>query len=216
MLAKLYGGRRIDALDALLLPEVRDVKAASDESLLATMAGHAPPAFWIAFALPADAPKELASTATADARASHAANHVRLGRLYWRRADFVDAAYDASPGETPESKMILALALALARADVGSAVEMMRAPSPAALGLWHTEPLDVVAQGGGPYAGMAAYDAAYLRSLCPDRDDPAAWMRDVAKRFHDAEAMLTGADQKKAAAAHARDAEEAANAAAKK
>jgi hypothetical protein len=83
---------------------------------------------------------------------------------------------------------------------------MMRAPAPAALELGHTEALDALAAEGGPLGGLAGFDAAHLRALCPP-DGPAAepYLRDVAARFQRAEALLEEPAHKQAAAQRANE-----------
>jgi hypothetical protein len=81
---------------------------------------------------------------------------------------------------------------------------MMRAPTPAALDLRHTEALDALVGEGGPLAGLAAYDAAHLRALSPPEGaDAVPYLKDVAARFRKAEALLGDAAQKKIAAQRA-------------
>lgn len=94
---------------------------------------------------------------------------------------------------------------------------MMAAPSPSALGLDHVEALDAVAAEGGPTAGMAAFDAAHLRSLSvPEGEAAAAYLREVAARFKKSAPLLAEANDKKLAEQRADDAESAAFAAEKK
>jgi hypothetical protein len=77
---------------------------------------------------------------------------------------------------------------------------MMGAPTPAALGLRHTEALDALVGEGGPLAGMAAYDAAHLRALSPPEGaDAVPYLKDVAARFRKAEALLSDPAHKKLA-----------------
>lgn len=162
LLSKLYGGRRIDALDALAVP-------------------NAPPRF-------------------------------ELGRKYWRRVDFVEAAYAANEKKDDDGKLALATSLALAKGPE-SAKDMMLAPAPSALGLDHTEALDALAAEGGKNAGLAAFNAAYLRSLCvPEGAKASAYLADVAARAKKAESLLQDADLKKKAAALAADSEAASKA----
>lgn len=162
LLSKLYGGRRIDALDALAVP-------------------GAPPRF-------------------------------ELGRKYWRRVDFVEAAYAANEKKDDDGKLALATALALAKGPE-SAKDMMLAPAPGALGLDHTEALDALAAEGGKNAGLAAFNAAYLRSLCvPEGAKASPYLADIATRAKKAESMLTDAELKKKAAALAADSEAASKA----
>lgn len=202
LLSKLYGGRRIDALDALLLPPLDDAKRSTlPESELALV----PDDVFAQIGLAAPAP---AATRT-EAR-------VRLerGRKYWRRVDFVEAAHAASKEATPDSRLILAVALVLAKGPNG-AKAMMTAPSPAALGLKDTEALDALTrEAPARIAGMAAFDAAHLRSLStPEGDAAGPYLFDVAVRFRKAAALLTDPEQKKRAEERAADAEAAARAA---
>lgn len=162
LLSKLYGGRRIDALDALAVP-------------------GASPRF-------------------------------ELGRKYWRRVDFVEAAYAASEKKDDDGRLVLATALALAKGPDG-AKDMMLAPAPGALGLDHTEALDALAAEGGKNAGLAAFNAAYLRSLCvPEGPKASAYLSDVAARAKKAESTLQDPELRKKAAALAADSEAAAKA----
>jgi len=218
LLTKLYGGRRVDALDGLLLPAPAPVPAAQtpEEKTLA-----ATPTFWLDgrdFAIGKD-PRVLsrgvispvrehfrkapAPDAPDDVRSPYARARLDMGRVYWRRVDFVEAAHAATGSAKPEDRLVLAVSLALAHGPNGAA-EMMRAQTPASLDLKHTEALDALAAGAGPIAGMAAYDAAHLRALCPpDGDDATPHWADVAARFRKAEALLTDPAQKKAAAQRA-------------
>lgn len=204
MISKLYGGRRIDALDGLLLSPVT--------------ATPGPSAFWMN-AVP-EVPTDLArgypqnaraktrvdpkSGASADARA-----RLDLGRLYWRKVDFVEAAQIARHGKDPADRLVLAIALALAHGGTKSAADMMSAATPAKLALSHTAALDALAAEGGPLAGMAAYDAAHLRALSPPEGDASAYFKDVAARFRKAAQLLSG-EAKALAESRAGDAETAA------
>jgi hypothetical protein len=139
----------------------------------------------------------------ADANEMYARTRFEMGRTYWRRIDFVEAAYAAYSGQSQDARLVLALALALVSAPAGAAA-MMMTPSSSAFGLVHTESLDVVATEKGPWAGMAAFDAAYSRSLStPDGRAAAPHLRDVAARFRTAESLLATASQKKRAADYA-------------
>jgi hypothetical protein len=238
ILSKLYGGRRIDALDKLWMPfgvasvaaewalathtqRLNAMKSGQRVFLDAPKPGVTPGnathlgAFWASIGPARNVWIDGAISKTDSG--SFATERIEIGRTYWRRADFIEAAYAAkSAGDVPQARIVLALALALAHGPT-SASEMMRVASPAALDLGHTEALDAVAAAPGPYAGMAAFDAAYLRWLCPPQDDGAsAWLTDVAARFHKAESMLDDPEQKKIAGERARDAEAAAQATGKK
>jgi len=240
LLAKLYGGRRIDALDQLMLPAWEAPKSLRANS--PAVAALTP--FWlddgvrVGLGYDTDLSMDPASLArgvmrntrfyfskvpaeklSADLGKAYPRARLDVGRVYWRRVDFTEAAHVAKDVSTrdpsnAEARFYLALALALARGPNG-AKEMMTAPSPAALHLDHTEALDVVASENDPYAGLAAFDAAYLRSLSPP-DGPAAapYMKDVAARFKKAASLLGDAALKKLAEDRANDAEAAARAAA--
>ncbi|AKU95398.1 hypothetical protein AKJ09_02062 [Labilithrix luteola] len=223
LLGKLYGGRRIDALDALMLggPETAPV-----------MGGVSP--FWIdvTHAMPIDDPKAIAEQgltedlrakvraqrewASPELRSAYARARLDMGREYWRRVDFVEAAYAAKGSNSPEDRLVLAVALALVHGPNGPK-EMMLGASPEALDLRHTEALDALVAEGGPLAGAAAFDAAHLWAVSTTAGDKApAQLRDAAARFRKAELLLTDPAAKKRASERASDLEAAASAAEKK
>jgi hypothetical protein len=151
--------------------------------------------------------------APADAAPSSTRTRFELGRKYWWRVDFVEAAHAAAKEKDPSARLLLALSLALAKGPNG-AKEMMSAPSPSALGLNHTEALDALVAEGGKTAGMAAFNAAHLRSLSPPEGEAAApYLSDVAARFRKAASLLEDPAQKKRAEERASDLEAAARAA---
>jgi hypothetical protein len=222
LLTALYGGRRIGALTELMVPRKPDPNAT--DPLHTALSTVAP--FWtdvlelggkddtdIPFTLVRGAPLATRAVFAApqaekikpETRASYAEARFRMGQVYWRRVDFVEAAHAAKHGATPEDRLILALSLTLAQGPNGAA-DMMRAPSAAALELRHTEALDVVASEGGPLAGWAAFDAAHLRSLSPpDGPDAGPYFRDVAARFRKAESLLGDPAKKKLAVKRAEE-----------
>lgn len=216
ILARTFPERRIDALDALMLPARPGVTAAATPL---DKASQLTPTFWLGFlGADSDSLAVLVRGVPQPARARHrrgnnAADIVdnaaysrtrfELGRTYWRRVDFVEAAHAAYSGQSQDDRLVYALSLALVHGP-NDAVAMMLAPSRDALDLTHTEALDAVAEENGIRAGMAAFDAAYLRSLCaPDGSGEVAYLRDVARRFHKAELLLSETTLKKRAAAHA-------------
>ena len=205
LLSKLYGGRRIDALDALLLPEGAASAIALPESVLALVPSD--PAKRDAFA-------QLGLAPAASPRSAR--TRLEMGQKYWRRVDFVEAAHAAAKEATPDAKLVLAVALALAKGPNG-AKEMMTAASPAALHLNDTAALDALASEAPlGIAGMAAFDAAHLRSLStPEGDAAAPYLADVAARFRRAAGLLEDPAQRKRAEERAADADAAAKAAGK-
>lgn len=207
LLSKLYGGRRIDALDGLMLPpgdpEARP--SAIPETVIALLP-HEPEKREAFAKLGISAPPPSSS-----ARA-----RFDMGRKYWRRVDFVEAAHAASKDASPDARLLLAVSIALAKGPNG-AREMMTAPSPAALHLNDTDALDALAsEAPARIAGMAAYDAAHLRSLSPpDGDGAGPYLADVAARFKKAAGLLEDPAQKKRAEERATDADAAAKATAR-
>jgi hypothetical protein len=203
LLSQLYGGRRIDALEALMLPP-KDLEPPSIQGTALQLVPTDPAKrdWFTKMNLPAPAPVKSART------------RIEMGRSYWRRVDFVEAAHAASKeATTPSSRLVLALSIALARGPNG-AKEMMTAPAPSALGLGNTDALDALAKETSPVAGMAAFDAAHLRSLSPPEGEAAGpYLADVAARFRNAARLLEDKTQKKRAEERAVDAETASKAA---
>ena len=216
LLTSLYGGRRIDALWDLMVPQAPD--PAPTTPLQAAVGNVAP--YWVdMLALGSTNDADLASEMVRGAplsmravfagaqgqnvkpevRAAYAHTRFQMGQTSWRRVDFVEAAYAAKQGGAPEDRLILALSLALAQGPNGPA-EMMRAPSASTLDLIHTDALDALVAEGGPLAGWAAFDAAHLRSLsAPDGPEAGPYFHAVAARFRKAESLLTDAAKKKSA-----------------
>jgi hypothetical protein len=191
LLSKLYGGRRIDALDALLLSSKDlDVGAIPQTVLL----------------LAPDDDRRAKLSLPAPSNVKSARTRFEMGRKYWRRVDFVEAAYGASKDVTPEARLVLALSLTLAKGP-RQAREMMETPA-SALRLGSTDALDALAAGTSPVAGFAAFDAAHLRSLSPPEGAAAGpFFGDVAARFRKASALLEDPAQKKRAEERAAEAE---------
>jgi hypothetical protein len=215
LLSKLYGGRRIDALDALLLPPAPAESGVKYDGVPAFWFDHSMFASLVSAAsvydlgVPArrrvQAKALLGRGVWAPELAAYARARLDLGRISWRRVDFVEAATAAARSASNEERLVLAVALALAKGP-SSAVEMMRAETPLALGLMHTEALDALVAERGPLAGFAAYNAAHLRALCPpDGPEAAPYLADVAARFRAAETLLGQPADKTLAAQRARD-----------
>lgn len=225
LLAKLYGGRRVDALDGLMLPPSDALPPANARDRAAATVS----AFWLDIAGPAVTGSEKGAFTSAvltrglprvvraamrsgdlrtpEEKALYARARVDLGRVSLRRTDFVESAYAVHDSKRPQDRLVLAVALALASGPNGARA-LMTAPSPSALGFDHTEALDAVAAEGGPLAGMAAYDAAHLRALAtPDGAAAVPWLTDVAERFRRAETLLTVPEQKALAGKRAAEAE---------
>ena len=227
VLGKLYAGRRIDALDALLLPPIPppatsdaqhalaarlpsfyagillDPKALSDKDGLAALAPNGLP-LPVRVRLKAEAPPPDVATLQARAR-------LDLGRAFWRTVDFDEAAVAArsaggDKAASREAELYLALALAL-RGGPDDAAQMMRKPPPEGLGLGELAALDAVAGGGGPYAGFAAFDAAWILRVSAPRASGRAHWQNVAARFRKAEGLLAAPADKARASDAAREAD---------
>ncbi|HRH01147.1 MAG TPA: hypothetical protein PLR99_33135, partial [Polyangiaceae bacterium] len=230
VLSKLFGGSRVDALDGLMLPPpaaaapappgpsawaeplVARLPLPFGERLLAGVG--TPDDTWLVAScqggLRAEtrrlmaAPKAGGLSPVALERVVR--GRVELGRAYFRGVEFDQvlelASREPARFESPEMRFYLALSLAL-RFGPDDAAAMMRASTPAALELRHTEALDQLAAAAGPYAGEAAYDAAWLRQLSPPEGATAAWFTDVSARFKDAEAKLRAPEAKARAAERA-------------
>jgi hypothetical protein len=202
LLSKLYAGRLVDALDALLLPTRRSLDATGPLA----RAASALPVFWVdtlggAFdAL--DPAKDMNAWAAVLAtrglprgtRAAmrpfrdlqpellrdYAQARLELARVSFRRVDAVEAAHAwkqvlrATKMSGDPDRLALAVALAIASGPDGTR-ELMTSPAKL-VGYRETVALDAVAAAPGHDAqvpGLAAFDAAHFRALAA-RSLPAA------------------------------------------
>ncbi len=237
LLSKLYSGRRIDALDSLLLPAVAEAKPETPDQKLAAEL----PTFYAEVLLaeldPRDA-KNLGALlkrglpAFARARLSRETKNVPsenlfarglfdLGRSYWLAADFTaaTAAATRAPKNT-ESLLIAALAKPLAAGPKNAAEMMLRGPH-LPKGVADVKELDRLARSAPAAAPFASYDAARLLEIAPPSTADATYWQDVAKRFSSAEKLWASAsgvpeaersERRELARAGARAAEETARA----
>lgn len=229
LLSQLYAGRRIDALDALLLPPRETVPTPDVNARLAARL----PTFYAGLVLPPPPPlatKTLRAMAEvgvprafrvalksekldSEARTTYARARIALGQQYWRAVDFDEATALLTRGPKDEARsaegdLYLALALAL-HGGPDDASQMIKRPAPDALGTADTVALDAIALSNprGPYAGMAAFDAALIRrAFAPRAPNPALW-RDLAARFRAAADMLSVPEQHARALEGAREAD---------
>jgi hypothetical protein len=230
ILSRAYGGRRIDALDALLVPPMPPLSPGAVEERLALKL----PTFYAGLVLPeAEAQKPAVLRAmieqgisvphrialktidiTPEMRHVYAHARLELGRRYWRSFDFDQAIVHAQawPKDRPrpdELTLILALAIALRKGPEDAGAMIREAPR-AALGLGNVAALDAVAAEKGRFAGVAAFDAAVVRQIATPANASADAWRDVARRFRVAEGLLQDPAQRGVAADRARAAEETA------
>lgn len=213
LLSELFAGRRIDALDKLLLPPLPALDTSTpalkiaaklpafymlklatspnvdDPKLLrARLEQGAPPALWLNSGGPTPTP-ELASL---NRRALFL-----LGQTYFWAEPFARAAAVAPAQGDSEAALVVALGGLLARGPRNAAALMLGPPAlPAELR--DTTSLDALAKQKGQVAGLAEFDAAYVRAMAPPANDPAFW-KDEAQRYQRAQKKLGEKDAKLAA-----------------
>lgn len=224
LLSKLYGGRRIDALDGLLLPALPAASPASVEERLAAKL----PTFTAGFlldpkaatkpgtlrmlverGLPVQQRAALQDPALSpEIRALHARAHMELGRLYWRASDFdrTIALTAKDEGRAPEVNLLLATAIALGDGPEDAAEMMLKAPLQN-IGIGRVAALDAVSKQGGASAGFATYNAALILQIAAPQGAGAAYWKDVADRFQKAASMLPEGQARSSASEHAKAAQ---------
>jgi hypothetical protein len=216
LLSELYAGRRIDALDGLLLPTLPAAAQATTELqiaaslpafyalkfdttpsiddpalLRARLQQGVPPALWLT-SLPKSASPELAVLAQ---RALF-----QLGQTYFWAEPFARAAAIETPATDAHAALTTALSRVLARGPRNAAALMLGPPT-LPPELRDTAALDALAkQKSSPAdAGLADFDAAYLRGLAPPANDPAFWKEQAARYQRARKALSDKAAQQKAA-----------------
>jgi hypothetical protein len=230
LLARLYGGRRIDVLDALLLPALPPASPANVEERLA---GKLPTFHAGVLLEPAAASRAgtlrmllergvplvhrsalKTATLTADARGLFARARLELGRLYWRSVDFDQAAqlasaWPAGAARPADATFTLALAIAL-RNGPDDAADMMRKAPLQLTAIGKVQGLDYVAQQipAGPDAAFAAFDAALIHQLAAPEGAGSAYWKEVSDRYRRAASLLTEPARKADAEARAKAASE--------
>jgi hypothetical protein len=217
LLSELYAGRRIDALDRLLLPALGPLvldtaalkvaaslpafyaqKLASspnvdDPKLLrARLEQGVPPALWLGNAGPKSPELALLSQRAL----------FRLGQTYFWAEPFAKAAAIEVPAQDAGAALIAELARVLSRGPRNAAALMLGPPT-LPPELRDVAALDALAKAKGPSAGLAEFDAAYLRGLAPPANDPVFW-KDQAARYERALKKLEDKAAKAAASELAR------------
>lgn len=211
LLAKMYGGRPIDALDALVLPPVQPPEPRTAEEKLAARL----PTFFAGLLVEpgqATEPRLLSLLAergvalphrialrsallAPEGRLAYARARLALGRTYWRTVDFDEAAallarWPEGQSRPSEGTLMLGVALAL-RGGPTDAADMMRRAPLESLGLGRVAALDafVRANGKGPLAAAAAFDAAVIAQLATKAEaSPEHWQQ-LGARFRAAAAL---------------------------
>jgi len=233
LLSRLYGGRRIDALDNLLVPPLGKVEPTSVQERLALKL----PTFYAGILLPRDAVKKASflrallergvplghrialrdAELPADVKRMYARARFEFGRTYLRAVDFDQAAALLAgvpeAERTEEDKLLAALVEALRNGPEDAAVMVRSAPVPM-LGMGDVKALDALGAtpSKGALAGFAAYDAAFVRHVTAPIGADAAYFRDVATRYRTAASQLSDANHKKTAEERAKSAEATAGA----
>jgi uncharacterized protein YceK len=233
LLSRLYGGRRIDALDALLVPPLGKAQPSNVQERLAMKL----PTFYAGLLLPRDAAKNAAvlrsliergvplghrialrdGELSPEVKRLYARARLEFGRTHLRALDFDQAAAllaglpDAE--RTDDDKLVRALVEALRNGPEDAAVMVRNAPVPM-LGMGDVKALDTLsnAQTKSPLAGMAAFDAAMIRHITAPIGADAAYFRDVASRYRNAASLFTDANHKKLAEERAKSADATADA----
>jgi hypothetical protein len=221
LLSHIYGGRRIDALDALLLPSLPKASPSSVEERLAQKL----PTFYAGLLLDEQAgsragtlrmmlekgiplPQRSAlrtAALTPETRSLLTRARIELGRLYFRAVDFDQAAALSSNWpqgiERPEdTTLLLALAIAL-RGGPEDAADMMRKAPLALTSMGKVAALDYLAQKSppGPNAGLSAFDAALIKQITAPQGADKAYWSEVAARYQKAASLLGDPAQRGAA-----------------
>lgn len=234
LLSRMYGGRPIDALDALLLPPDPLPAPTTTEQRVARKL----PTFYAGMLLDAAVgtdPAVLRSLVTRGLPLRHrialrkaslspelriivARARLQLGRTYWRAVDIDEAVallakWPAGSDRPPEASLLLAIGLAL-RGGPADAAEMIRTAPVESLGIGRVAALDALARGqpSGPAGALAAFDAAVIRQVAAPPRAPKSYWLELAQRYRAAARRLADPAAQQAAERRARDAQATAQA----
>lgn len=232
LLSQLYGGRRIDALDALQVPPLEPAQPATVDERLATKL----PTFYAGLVLDPQlaltpgglralmerglsVPHRVALKAAGelhpDVRVLYAKARLALGQKYWRRVDIEHAAsllLGVTKPRAPDVDLLLALALGL-RGGPEDAAQMMRRAPLTGLGMGNTRALDSAARSlPAAHRAAASFDAALILQVAAPQNAGAEYWQGVAARFRRAAELAREPAAKAAAEERARAAEQTAEA----
>lgn len=217
LLSRAYGGRRVNALDALQLPPLPAEKATDAASAIAS---RVPTVYATALVGKLAVSPELTRAhlqmgmPTGLRRSIESGEGGPLsqlyltralfesGRTYFRAQDFQDAYQilnqllddgankSLSTEQLEHAVLLRALSVALL-AGPKDAAEMIAQGPRFAEALGNLSSLDGLAVGSSEQAGRAGFNSAYLRELVVKPGDPAAWA-ELAKRYDSAARQLKG------------------------
>lgn len=213
LLSELYGGRRIDALDRLMVPALPAFDPSSVRERLAqklptyyagiVLANHDPSdprllRALLAQGIPGAVRANFASsTPPAETRAIWARALFELGRTYWSAEDFraahraaQDPAGASSSGNDGGAlRLVSALSSVLEGGPADAAQMMLRGPFiPSDVG--NTSAVDRIASEQAGISGLAGFDSAYLRSLVPPVEPNPDFWRHLADDYRRAARIL--------------------------
>ena len=218
-LSRHYGGRRIDALDALIVPALAP---ATPQSVDERLAAHLP-TFYAGLVLDPQvavtknvfrflaergvpstvrAALAAASDISPEVRSLYARARLASAQLYWRAVDVDQAAALASgfgAARPDDATLVLAIAIAL-RGGPDDAADMMRRVPRRRPAEADVAALDANREGIGERVGRALRRGARARVVLTPQGAPATHFQDVARRYHAAASALSDAKAKAFAA----------------
>lgn len=207
LLVQVFGGSRLKALDALLIPRSEgpspatapgEIALSVPSSYLPLLLGDTPVTGELLTAtsargIPSAWDKALPADLSEQERLALAWARFHRGRTYFRSSDFVSAAElaqtitESSP-HFADAELLRALGAALATGPNGP-VELMRRGSFVGLSLGSSEALEHIARSETRLAGAAAFNRAYLQGLVLPPGAALDW-RQVAEQFRRASKKL--------------------------
>ncbi|HEY0467939.1 MAG TPA: hypothetical protein VGC79_27255, partial [Polyangiaceae bacterium] len=214
LLSEVYAGRRIDALDRLLLPPLEPAQDDTTERKLALRL----PTFYAGYLLADSAldapllrallerglPRPLSARldpATLDEASQDLFVRalIERGKRYFNAEDFAHATrLSASDKPKPARALYHALGSSLQSGPRDASELILRGPQLPKGTLTVTELDRLAAERANPSAPLAAFDAAYLLALVPPQNDAKFWQA-LAKRFDSASRTLKDPAQQRLA-----------------
>jgi hypothetical protein len=222
LLSKVYGGRRVNALDTLLVPDLEPQKA---EGATAAIASRVPTAYVGSLAgktelsallvrahmqmgMPVSLRRQVEAEGSPTSRLLLARALFESGRTYFRSEDFQavqalitplldmtgEEGERLSKEQINEATLLRALSVALVAGPKDAAELIAKGPR-FADSLGNLVMLDGLGENPGELGGRAAFDSAYLRELVAPEGAPEYWA-DLAERYLAASKKLKGSEQK--------------------